>query len=125
MELLTLGNGKKTKIEVVNSQINVSSSGIRAIEKMGLEIVPVVVDIMETEGVSFDTFVRGYCACNGIIRKIKPSLNVYWSGSCDLKEDADGNVRIVPLGQVADEKTFRRKVVADIRAKLRMATDGR
>ena len=117
LETLHQNAGGAVGVKATNSWISIQSEGIDKVARRGAEVVPSLVRIMETPGISFDTFARCFVACQKILSQKQPEERLYWDGGADVKHEG-GTFRLYPFGQVLDEKGFRSKVVKSIREKL-------
>lgn len=100
-------------ISVDNSQVMIKTPGIEFVVHKGMRAIPLLIEIMKNDELSFDTFARGYSACEQILRSKDKSIIVKWSGGADTKKTHDRSWRILPFGQI-DVKSFRKQVRDDI-----------
>jgi hypothetical protein len=94
-----------------NSQVVVLTPAIKGIVDSGLDSIDVLLLAMKEDSIDFDSFVRCYSACDQILRRKDAKLGVLWYGGCDVQR-IQGEQRFFPGGQ-ANEKTFRKSVIAD------------
>ena len=103
----------QTAISSDNSQVVVEAPGIEFVVRKGMRAIPLLIEIMKNDELSFDTFVRCYSSCEQIFRSKDKSIVVKWYGGCDTKETLDRTWQIIPGGQT-DDKEFRKEVRDDI-----------
>jgi hypothetical protein len=99
-------------LSVDNSQVLIESRSVGGYVARGTKVIPVVLELMEIEDISFDTFIRCYSICDQILTKAgkKP---VWWQGGATT----DKAGRLIPSGQ-KNVPEFRSLVIQDIRKKL-------
>jgi hypothetical protein len=114
LEITKVGN--EQLIVTQSSKVLVVTPAIKTVVDSGMDAVPILLNAMGSDSISFDAFTRCYSACDQILGKADPRLRVYWAGGCYRKE-VDGVTRIFPRGLGDDEKEFRSEVMSDIRSK--------
>jgi hypothetical protein len=62
------------EIITLNSRVVVKTPTIKEIVAMGPRIIPVIIEVMKCEEISFDTFTRCYSACDQILRQKDPKI---------------------------------------------------
>jgi hypothetical protein len=104
------------EIRSENSHLFVDTPAISSIVKKGPSAIPALLLVMKCPDISFDTFARCYSACDQILSKLEPGIELYWTGGSRTKTTHDKRTRIVP-GDYLDEQKFRVAVVKDIEEK--------
>jgi len=115
MSKITKIDDGKQEIIVFGGSIEVHTTAIDEIVRMGTSALQPLIVAMDNEQIDFDTFARCYAACNQILRSKKVGREVYWSGGCKVEKTARGNGRIAPDGQ-KNLREFRKRVTEDIKA---------
>jgi len=113
---MTLPEGGPGYISSRNSRVRIRSPRVRKVVAMGPQVLPYLVEAMRQEEVDFNAFTYCYSACQQILRKVDPEINVFWNGGCDLVEGPSGLTLISP-GHRGDVAAFRKRVVDDIVSK--------
>jgi hypothetical protein len=98
-----------------NSHVIIQTANIDDIVANGTSHFPYLIEIMQNQRISCDSFVRCYSACDQILRKIDPGIRVNWTGGAELTGDL-GEYRVEP-GRQLDGPEFRKWVTTDIIAK--------
>lgn len=118
LELLLKPDDKTINYSIRNSVVLIESSGIDQVAEHGYPNIPVLLQIMHDEHISFDTFVRCYSACQAILTPDDSSRATYWDGGAEVVQHSDYEFRFVPNGQI-DDATFRHLVTEDIERRYR------
>lgn len=113
LERITRIDEGSESISSDNSQVVIKTPGIEFVVRKGMRAIPLLIEIMKNEELSFDTFARCYSACEQILRSKDKSIVVKWYGGSDTKETLDHTWRIIRGGQT-DDKEFRKEVRDDI-----------
>jgi hypothetical protein len=113
LERITRTDEGWQSISVINSQVMIKTPGIEFVVRKGMKAIPLLIEIMKNDELSFDTFARCYSACEQILRSKDKSIIVKWSGGAETKKSHGRTWRILPFGQI-DVKSFRKEVRDDI-----------
>jgi hypothetical protein len=96
--------------------MRISTSEIDRVVAVGLPALPNLFEVMQTPGISFDTFARCYSAANEILKLHGSTDGVGWGGGYTLVPTSNGLARVEPGGQL-DVEQFKMHIVAEFRQK--------
>jgi hypothetical protein len=106
------------QISIDNSQIIVKTTAIKQLVAEGILIVPLILQIMKENDISFDLFTRCYSVCDQVISPKLHGSSIWWTGGCKQRVTESGVIRL-DRGSQIDETDFRKKVIEDIEKKYR------